>query len=226
MNSTDRYLKKIIVPILLLALTVVCIFCIVLFFRVRNNQYPDLPERVEVDTVFVSRFFIPESNLKFREFPEVVYMFFSDSIPVKDIRVIRDTVFVETEDSTLNYNAQFLAQYPNASKLIQMELNRDLRFTLLHPSGKISQEVYQVDPEINRYLYTDCLTSQRKNFWQRLSPFVQLQIRPFNTMVDLDLGLKYKTSRMQYEIGINGFYYQPLPKPFGADLFLRARYEF
>lgn len=224
MISTDKYTK--ILVSLVVVLVIVCFLCVVLIFRVRDNRYPDFPEKVKTDTVFVSRFFEPDTELKFDEFPETVFFFFSDSIPVKDIQVIKDTVYIETSSGTFDYNAQFLAQYPNAPKFIQMSLDKNLNLTFLNTQGKIYQEQYVINPEIYRYLYTDHLTSEKKSFWKRWTPFVQFQIRPINTLLDLDLGLKYKTSRMQYEFGINGFYYQPLPKHFGADLFLRVRYEF
>lgn len=224
MISTDKYTK--ILVSLVVVLVIVCFLCVVLIFRVRDNRYPDFPEKVKTDTVFVSRFFEPHTELKFDEFPEIVFFFFSDSIPVKDIQVIKDTVYVETSSGTFDYNAQFLTQYPNAPKFIQMSLDKNLNLTFLNTQGKVYQEQYTINPEIYRYLYTDHLTSEKKSFWKRWTPFVQFQIRPINTLLDLDLGLKYKTSRMQYEFGINGFYYQPLPKHFGADLFLRVRYEF
>lgn len=211
---------------IILILTASVILLSVWNSHLRSGDYQSSVDTGKTDTVYVSRFFDRETDFEFDQIPERVFIFFSDSIPVKDIRIIKDTVYVETSSGKFDYNAQFLAQYPNAPKFIQMSLDKNLNLTFLNTQGKIYQEQYDINPEIYRYLYTDHLTSEKKSFWKRWTPFAQVQVRPLHFQVDLDLGLVYKTSNLQYELGINGFYYQPLPNHFGADLFLRMRYEF
>lgn len=182
----------------------------------------------KVDTVYVSRLFDIKPDLKIPVIPERVYMFLKDSSSkVADIRWIHDTVtVVEKDSSSFNYNTVFLTQYPNNPKFVQMTLDNKLTLAFLNTQGQVYQEVYPVDLENFCYRYTDNLTSEKISFWSKLQPFAQVTFRPINTLIDLDLGVTYKTTKMQYEIGINGFYYNPMPSHFGYDFFLRFRYNF
>lgn len=192
-----------------------------------NRQDRNLPEKADTDTVYVNRFFDSEPDFKFTQIPERVFVFFSDITEVEKVELVRDTVFVYQKDSNpISYSTQFLTQYTQSPKLIQMNLSDKLKLTLMNPNGKVYQEVYPIDLNRFEYLYSDRLSYQRKSFWKRWTPFVQFQVRPFHSWVDLDFGLSYKTSNFNYEFGINGFYYHHLNNPVGADLFLRIRYEF
>lgn len=182
----------------------------------------------KVDTVYVGRFFDIQPDLKIPVIPERVFIFLKDSTSeVADIRWIHDTVtVVEKDSSSFNYNTAFLTKYPNNPKFVQMTLDNKLTLAFLNTQGQVYQEVYPVDLENFRYRYTDNLTSEKISFWSKLQPFAQVTFRPINTLIDLDLGVTYKTTKMQYEIGINGFYYNPMPSHFGYDFFLRFRYNF
>lgn len=182
----------------------------------------------KVDTVYVGRFFDIQPDLKIPVIPERVYMFLKDSTSeVVDIRWIHDTVTVVEKDSSFfNFNTTFLTQYPNNPKFVQMTLDNKLTLAFLNTQGQVYQEVYPIYLENFRYRYTDNLTSEKISFWSKLQPFAQVTLRPINTLIDLDLGVTYKTTKMQYEIGINGFYYNPMPSHFGYDFFLRFRYNF
>ena len=217
---------NIILTILGTVLVLLIVFLIFSIVRIKK-QYGNIPEKVITDTVYVSRFFEREPDFKFTQIPERVFVFFSDTTEVEKVVLKTDTLIVYQKDSSsIQYSTLFLTQYPESSKLIQMNLSDKLKITMLNPQGRIYQEVYPIDLNCFDYSYSSHLSYQRKSFWKRWTPFVQLQVRPFHSWVDLDLGLNYKTSNLQYEFGINGFYYHHLNNPLGADLFLRLRYEF
>lgn len=195
--------------------------------HLRSGDYQSSVDTGKTDTVYVSRFFDREDDLKIPVIPNSVFFYFTDSIPVKDVNLQGDKVTLVIPDSTMiHYNTSFLTQFPNAPKFLQMKLNKRLELTFLNTQGKVYTESFQIDPSRYNYSYTDHLTSERKSFFARIQPYTQLTLRPIHTMVDLDLGLSYKTKRMQYEFGLNGFYYPSLPSHFGADVFLRVRYNF
>lgn len=195
--------------------------------HLRSEDYQSPVDTGETDTVYVSRFFDREIDFEFDQIPERVFVFFSDTTEVERVILKTDTLTVYQKDSSsIQYSTLFLTQYPESSKLIQMTLSDKLRMTMINPQGNIYQEVYSIDLDRFKYSYSSHLTYQKKSFWKRWTPFAQLQVRPFHSWIDLDFGLIYKTSNLQYEFGINGFYYHHLNNPVGADLFLRMRYEF
>lgn len=182
----------------------------------------------KIDTVYVSDFFLKSPDLEIKHFPSRIFFFFTDTTEVEKTLVIRDTLKITEKDSTnLYFNTNFLTQYPEASKLLQMNLSeRRFEIALLNVQGQVYKETYSVDTRFSKYQYTDHLTSDRISFWSRLQPFAQIQIRPIHNFWDLDLGLSYNTTKINYELGINGFYYPGIHKTPGADIFLRVRYNF
>lgn len=211
----------------ILILSASVIYLVIRNSHLRSGDYQSSVDTGKTDTVYVSRFFDREDDLKIPVIPNSVFFYFTDSIPVKEVILQRDTVTLVVPDSTMiHYNTSFLTQFPNAPKFLQMKLNKGLELTFLNTQGKVYTESFQVDPSRYNYLYTNHLTAEKKSFFSRIQPYTQLTIRPIHSMVDLDLGLSYKTKRMQYEFGLNGFYYPSLSSPLGADVFLRVRYNF
>ena len=70
------------------------------------------------------------------------------------------------------------------------------------------------------------MTQKRKSFIKRFSPLTELQWRPFNNLWDLNLGLKYNTSKFNYELGLNLFYYPKIKTNPGTDLYFKLSYQF
>ena len=70
------------------------------------------------------------------------------------------------------------------------------------------------------------MTQKRKSLIKRFSPLTELQWRPFNNLWDLNLGLKYNTSKFNYELGLNLFYYPRIKTNPGIDLYFKLSYQF
>lgn len=182
----------------------------------------------QTDTVYVKDYFTFIPEYKYTSIPKTRFIFLTDSVKIKDIKVERDTVKVFIKDSTsINYSPYFLTQYPSKPKLLQAFVSESsFQLALLNTNGNVYKEVYDIDTRFYNYNYNEGLTHEPKPFFSRIEPFIQTTIRPRNLMVDLDLGLNYNTRKINYEIGINGFYYNPLSNPFGWDIFFRMKYKF
>lgn len=228
MNNKLSYL---IHWILIAGLTLALCFSVIRSHRSSTSENVSSFES-KTDTLSLSDRFLIDTDLKFDEKPKTVYLWFTDTLIseklIEKISVVRDTVTLTLRDSSkLDFNSGFLTQYPKNPKLLQADIsNSSFRLSLLSTEGKTYTEEFEIDPRFRNYRYTDHLSSKRINFWKRFEPFTQLTVKPFHSMLDLDFGVTYKTRKINYEIGISGFYYPQFQNPFGGDLFLRVRYHF
>ena len=152
-----------------------------------------------------------------------------DTIEILNIIYHNDTIKLLYPDSSfISVSSQFLSQFPNSSKLIQFLLtDTDLKLGLLNTDGKLFEKVYSIDTDNYSYNYFgDNMTQKRKSFIKRFSPLTELQWRPFNNLWDLNLGLKYNTSKFNYELGLNLFYYPRIRTNPGTDLYFKLSYQF
>lgn len=181
------------------------------------------------DTVFIEKVLKPEVQYKIKEVPKTVYRYQTDTVVVEKVVLKKDTVILTLEDSAkLEVSTQFLTQYPSTDRLIQLLLDSEnLSLSLQNTKGEVFKKEYSVDILNNSYNYVNnTLTSKKKSFIKKLSPYVEAQYRPFNNLMDLNLGLKYNTRKINYEIGFNTFYYPEFSKSLGADLYLKLNYIF
>ena len=152
-----------------------------------------------------------------------------DTIEILNLIYHNDTIKLLYPDSSfISVSPQFLSQFPNSSKLIQFLLtDTDLKLGLLNTDGKLFEKVYSIDTDKYSYNYfEDNMTQKRKSFIKRFSPLTELQWRPFNNLWDLNLGLKYNTSKFNYELGLNLFYYPRIKTNPGTDLYFKLSYQF
>ena len=217
--------KKLLVFSALLFVLSVAVLCFSWYLF--NRKVPIKPDpKAKIDTVYINKPFKPVPEYRFIKVPYLV-TFWNDS-PVKI-----DTVYVDSTrihyvipEGHVTFNHQFLVQYPESPKLVQMVTSKNtLEFTFLKPDGLIRTEKYgEFYPEVNYYNYqNNQLTYKRKPFFQRFEISPELMIRPLANMYDLNLGLKYKTRKIYYEIGLNSYYYPILgTKPLGATPYLRV----
>lgn len=181
------------------------------------------------DTVFIDRPLKPEPGYKDTIGPEVIYNYIIDTVPVADIKVLHDTVFIKLQDSgSLQVSTQFLTQFPTTDRLIQLLLDEDvLRMSLQNTSGSVYTKEYQISLDKFSYNYVgNSMTTKKKSFFKKFSPYTELQYRPFHTMVDLNLGIKYNTNTFKYEFGVNTFYYPTILDKVGFDVFFKINYTF
>ena len=221
--------KNIIIYLILIAII------IVLLFRVNNIKKQNNSIGYQsFDTIYVDKPYIVEKPYKVIEKPKLVTVYKTDTVYVDAIKLIRDTVFMKdtlrvfVNGNKYDYLTDFLTSYPDNDKLIQMKLDdKALSLTTLTTEGVTLNQLFNINTEVREYnLVNNALSSKRKPFIKRFDPFLQFTVRPFNNLYDLDLGIKYNTSKIKYEIGLNTFYYPRFNNDLRFDMFLRVNYIF
>jgi hypothetical protein len=182
-----------------------------------------------VDTVVVNNPFVPKVEFHKIQLPRMVFLYRVDSVPIERIEYVDRVVTIIQKDSTkIEYNELFLTNYPKAPKLLQILSNRDkLSITTFNTDCRSATEEYTVNYSRYQYNYLDGkLTYKKTPFLKRFNPVIQYTLRPVHNLHDLDLGLKYNTSKFNYEAGLNINYYPKLRDNLGLDPYLRISYNF
>lgn len=177
------------------------------------------------DTIYVEKLNIPKP---YREKINPSKVEISQpSTPIGQIKIIHDTIHIYSRDTIIVYNPRFLNLYPESDKLIQLLLSENqLKLNLLSNQGLEYSESYPLDLSQYEYNYSqNDMTIQNIPFRKRINPYSELTYRPIHNLWDIDLGIKYKTSRINYKVGVN-FYYYPSYNSLGADLFIKFGYQF
>lgn len=220
---------KILWSILKILIPIVLCFLIGYYLGSLKHKSDSKPNNQKPDTVYIDKPFVPEEPFDEPKEPEVIYVHTLDTIEILNIIYHNDTIKLLYPDSNfISVSPQFLSQFPNSSKLIQFLLtDTDLKLRLLNTDGKLFEKVYSIDTDKYSYNYfEDNMTQKRKSFIKRFSPLTELQWRPFNNLWDLNLGLKYNTSKFNYELGLNLFYYPRIKTNPGTDLYFKLSYQF
>jgi len=182
-----------------------------------------------IDTVVVNNPFVPKVEFNKIQLPRMVFLYRVDSVPIERIEYVDRVVTIIQKDSTkIEYNELFLTNYPKAPKLLQILSNRDkLSITTFNTDCISATEEYTVNYSRYQYNYLDGkLTYKKTPFLKRFNPVIQYTLRPVHNFHDLDLGLKYNTSKFNYEAGLNINYYPKLRDNLGLDPYLRISYNF
>lgn len=182
-----------------------------------------------IDTVVVNNPFVPKVEFNKIQLPRMVFLYRVDSVPIERIEYVDRVVTIIQKDSTkIEYNELFLTNYPQAPKLLQILSGGDkLSITTFNTDCKLTTEEYSVNYFRYQYNYLDGkLTYKKTSFLKRFNPVAQYTIRPVHNFHDLDLGLKYNTSKFNYEAGLNINYYPKLRDNLGLDPYLRISYNF
>lgn len=182
-----------------------------------------------VDTVVVNKPFVPKVEFHKIQLPRMVFLYRVDSVPIERIEYVDRVVTIIQKDSTkIEYNELFLTNYPKAPKLLQILSNRDkLSITTFNTDCRSATEEYTVNYSRYQYNYLDGkLTYKKTPFLKRFNPVIQYTLRPVHSFHDLDLGIKYNTSKFNYEAGLNINYYPKLRDNLGLDPYLRISYNF
>lgn len=183
----------------------------------------------KVDTVRIDKPFKPTLDFQDFQLPKTVFLYRVDSIPVDRVIYKDRIVTIVQKDSTrIEYQDQFLVNYPDKPKFIQLLADKSkLSITTFKTDCTLATEEYQVNFNRYQYNYQDGkLTYKKTPFLKRFNLVPQYTFRPISNMHDLDLGLKYNTSKFNYEVGLNLNYYPSFRSHVGVDPYLRIQYNF
>lgn len=219
-------MKKFVITIVILIMGITILWLLNLN-RDLNKQLDESTHKT--DTVWIDKPFIPKKDYSHYLPPKTVYFYFRDTIEVEKIEY-RDNVItvIQKDSTTLEYSDQFLTHYPNNPKLLQLLVEKDnLTLTTFKPNGESVTEEYSIN--LDRYIYNyqpNNLTYKKTSLLKRFTISPQYTFRPMSNMHDLDLGLKYNTSKFNYEIGLNVNYYPTFKNSIGFDPYVRVYYNF
>lgn len=114
--------------------------------------------------------------------------------------------------------------------LIGINLNKN-KFILTFNNPDLGNHTSQFNIKPNEYQYiwvNGKLTAKRLPIIKRLElkPYTSLSYRPIHNLWDWDLGISFKTKSLNYNLGVNAFYYPKFQKNPGLDVQLRITYNF
>lgn len=183
----------------------------------------------KVDTVWVNKPYKPTLDFPNFQIPHQVFVYRVDSVEIERIEYRDKIITLIQKDSThVEYNDQFLIKYPDNPKLIQLLTKKNKLFiTTFNTDCSLTTNEYKVNFSMYQYNYQDGKFSYKKNpFIKRFNLVSQYTFRPISNLHDLDLGLKYNTSKFNYEVGLNINHYPSFRSNVGLDPYLRIQYNF
>ena len=217
------------------AVVIVVLMILLSFFMIQNRRLRNEVDQsrvvyVKPDTSYSKKPFNPVPEYKFVQVPSLVVFYPQEEVEIDTVYVSKKEIqFISTSGKEFSFNPQFLLQYPENSKLVQMvQHKKTLEFVFINPRGKLySEEFTPYYPDVNLYNYQNGeLTFKRKPFLQRFDFSVEAMVRPLVNMYDVNLTLNYKTRKSYYEIGLNSHYYPTLQPNIGYTPFIKAGITF
>lgn len=196
----------------------------------RNSELKnDLNNYNPPDTVWYNKPFKPETKYPNFNIPSMVFLYRVDTVPIDRIEYRDNVVTITKVDSVkIQYKDRFLTNYPSSPKLLQILTgNNKLSISIFDTNCNVITQEYKVNYSLYSYNYQDGnLTSKKKSFIKRFNPVAEYTFRPLSNLHDFDLGLKYNTTKFNYEAGLNINYYPKWNNGIRTDLYLRVQYNF
>lgn len=154
--------------------------------------------------------------------PREVITYPKDTVkPYKELVVLKDTIrLYNNELDKFDISSDFLLQYPEAPKLLSLELSlNSLKLHLLGKSGSIIGRDYKLDLANREYLFSNNIMSSSliNNSHNNLVPTknnigysltADYQYRPLPNFHDLNINFNVETKKINYTIGVNAYNYK------------------
>lgn len=203
---------------------------IMLFITLRSNKPQELKpsDSTKPDTVYVDKPYKSIPEYKFISVPTLVTFYKTDTIRVDSVKVDSKDIHLYSGKISHDFSISFLSNHPEANKLVQFTTKKgQLNITQVNHEGITYSQSYAFYPDIYNYNYQDnSLSYRKKPFFQRFYGSSELMYRPLNDLWDFNLGIGYKTRKINYEIGLNTHYYPIFQSTLGFDPYFRVRLTF
>lgn len=176
-------------------------------------QVKQNPSKSKSDTVYITKPFNPIGAYPITEIPNLVSYYLPNS--------------AKSNSNTESVMDSILQQLKPDS-LVQILLDeKSLRISFKDDSlGYYFSKDFELDLSSYKYNFVNnSLTSYRKSIFAKLHPYAYLSYRYPQNFGDLGLGIGFKTQRVNYKLGINGFWYPSLKKDPGLNLEIRLEYN-
>lgn len=213
-------MKKNLVILILLVVTIIQCF---LIFRDREGEsltYLSSQSITTPDTIFLPVSDYQEVKpFKVTVIPNKVTLFRNSDLS-------GDSLLIELPYTSIDsLDLQSSSKFDSISQII---LKNDwLQLTTkntLDSSYKVVK--FKIDPLQYNYNWVNNQLSSEKRFKPRINPYIRGSYRPFNKFWDLNSGIRLETKKLNYNLGINLFYYPSLQKSVGKDLEISITYKF
>lgn len=193
--------------------------------EIKANQNP-----IKTDTVYITKVInLPEPFPVILN-PTTIEIYKTDTVSKYNTFSLREKDLVlstpDLMDSVL-ISKTYLNTFILSPKLLHIGLTKNqFNFSIMNIDGSTQRRIHPIDLDNWNYQFVNGTFSSKKITKFKLEPNLSYMYRPLNNLHDMELSLNFKTSRIYYKLGVNGFYYPNLRKLPGYDISLGITYNF
>ena len=209
--ASKKFIKYFCVTILLGSTIYLCFRNFQLHRQVNQLQVKQNPSKSKSDTVFITKPFNPIGAYPITEIPNLVTYYLPDS-------------HANSAHSIDQVKGDHLLQLLKPDSLVQILLDeKSLRISLKDDSlGFYFSKDFELDLSSYKYNFiNNSLTKYKKSIFAKLKPYAYISYRYPQNLGDLGLGIGFKTQKVIYKVGMNGFWYPSFKKDPGLTLEFR-----
>lgn len=211
-----NYCKYFCVTLLLGITIYLCFRNFQLHRQVNQLQVKQNPSKSKSDTVFITKPFHPIVAYPITEIPNLVTYY----IPADS--------HANSAHSIDQVKGDHLLQLLKPDSLVQILLDeKSLRISFKDDSlGSYFSKDFELDLSSYKYNFiNNSLTKYKKSIFAKLKPYAYISYRYPQNLGDLGLGIGFKTQKVIYKVGMNGFWYPSFKKDPGLNLEFRLEYN-
>ena len=211
-----NYCKYFCVTLLLGSTIYLCFRNFQLHQQVNQLKVKQNPSKSKSDTVFITKPFNPIGAYPITEIPNLVTYY----IPADS--------HANSAHSIDQVKGDHLLQLLKPDSLVQILLDeKSLRISFKDDSlGSYFSKDFELDLSSYKYNFiNNALTKYKKSIFAKLKPYAYISYRYPQNLGDLGLGIGFKTQKVIYKVGMNGFWYPSFKKDPGLNLEFRLEYN-
>lgn len=213
--ASKKFIKYFCVTLLLGSTIYLCFRNFQLHQQVNQLQVKQNPSKSKSDTVFITKPFNPIGAYPITEIPNLVTYYLPDS-------------HANSAHSIDQVKGDHLLQLLKPDSLVQILLDdKSLRISFKDDSmGSYFSKDFELDLSSYKYNFiNNSLTKYKKSIFAKLKPYAYISYRYPQNLGDLGLGIGFKTQKVIYKVGMNGFWYPSFKKDPGLNLEFRLEYN-
>lgn len=214
--ASKNFIKYFCVTLLLGSTIYLCFRNLQLHRQVNQLQVKqNLSKSKKSDTVFITKPFNPIGAYPITEIPNLVTYYLPDS-------------HANSAHSIDQVKGDHLLQLLKPDSLVQILLDdKSLRISFKDDSlGFYFSKDFELDLSSYKYNFiNNSLTKYKKSIFAKLKPYAYISYRYPQNLGDLGLGIGFKTQKVIYKVGMNGFWYPSFKKDPGLNLEFRLEYN-
>ena len=211
--ASKKFIKYFCVTLLLGSTIYLCFRNFQLHRQVNQLQVKQNHSKSKSDTVFITKPFNPIGAYPITEIPNLVTYYLPTPTSV---------------NSSDSIKADSILQLLKPDSLVQILLDeKSLRISFKDDSlGFYFSKDFELDLSSYKYNFiNNSLTKYKKSIFAKLKPYAYISYRYPQNLGDLGLGIGFKTQKVIYKVGMNGFWYPSFKKDPGLNLEFRLEYN-